>query len=438
MDTPEDVFRDRRRRALEALDRSVLVLPAAPNAFRSRDTEHRYRPDSDLFYLTGATEPETVAVLVAGDEPEFILFVRERDAEAELWAGARLGVDDAAERFRADATYPVSELGKRLPKLLQRGDRLHARLGRGDEIERLVVGALTEARARGARRGGGPRAVVDPGEVLDELRLVKDAHEIECLRAAAKITLDGHRAGAGMIRPGAGEWHVEAAVDATFRRLGASGPGFATIVGAGANGCVLHYVENEATIAEGDMVLVDAGAERSLYHGDVTRSYPANGRFSDVQRAVYEIVEAARTAAVATITPGVTIARIHEMACHVIVAGLVELGVLSGSVEELVEEGAHRPFFPHQTSHWLGLDVHDPGDYRKGGESRVLEAGMVFTVEPGLYFRPALCEGTAERYSGIGVRVEDDVLVTEEGREVLTAGLPTSAEEVEALMAGSE
>jgi Xaa-Pro aminopeptidase len=431
---PPGLLAARRGAVLDALGRGVMVLAAAPILRRSRDTEHPYRPDSDLFYLTGATEPHTVAVLAGGDEPRFVLFAQERDPAAELWTGERLGPEAAAERFGADESYPLADLEARLPVLLRESDRVYYRLGRVGELEGMVLEALVYARSRGQRKGIGPRALVDPGEILDEMRLLKDEVELRRLRGAAEATVAGHRAALDTVRPGVGEWAVQAAVEAAFLREGATAPGFETIVGSGSNACFLHYVDNGKMVAEGDLVLVDAGAEVGLYNGDVTRTAPASGRFSDPQRAVYDVVERARTAAVAAGCPGGSIGGVHNAAVAVLVEGLVSLGVLTGSVEDLVAQEAYKPFYPHQTSHWIGLDVHDPGDYARDGMSRTLEPGMVFTVEPGLYFRPGV-DGPAARFEGIGVRIEDDVLVTEAGCENLTAALPTAPEEIEALVA---
>ena len=413
----------------------VMVLVAAPIQYSSRDNERRYRADSELYYLTGVTEPGTVAVLVGGCEPELVLFVRERDEAAEVWSGSRLGPEAAAGEFEPDRCYALAELNDELPALLHRGDRIYYRLGSGGPVELLVLGALAHARARGSRTGSGPRAVVDPGEILDDLRLRKDAHELEQLRRAAAVTLLGHRAGAAAIGPGVGEWVVESAVESTFRAAGASGPGFPTIVGSGRNACVLHYVDNRDVIGTDELVLIDAGAACGLYSADVTRTYPACGRFEGPALDVYEIVRAALAAAVDAVLPGATVADVHGAATRTLVRGLVDLGVLNGDVDTLIEEEAHKPFYPHQTSHWLGLDLHDPGDYACGGTSRTLETGMVFTAEPGLYFRA----GTSDRAAGyehIGVRIEDDILVTEDGCEVLTEGLPTDARDVESLVGG--
>lgn len=430
---PPAVFEARRQAALRALGDGVMVVPAAPVGFRSRDTEFPYRPDSELFYLTGLLEPETVAVLVGGAEPRTVLFVRERDAGAELWSGPRLGPEATAELTGVHEVYPRSEMEARLAGLLGGGDRIHLRLGRHPGLDRAALAALAEARSRGARTGRGPRGVVDPGEILDELRLRKDPHEIERIRAAAALTVEGHRAGAPIIRPGTGEWEVQAAIDAAFRRGGGSGPGYETIVGSGPNACVLHYVANGRVIGAGDLVLVDAGAELALYQGDVTRVYPASGTFTAEQRAVYEVVDAARAAAVARVAPGTSVAELHLSAVEILAEGLVALGVLPGPVDEVVERESYRTFFPHQASHWLGLDVHDPGDYAVDGVSRALEQGMVLTVEPGLYFPPDSADGAAP-FAGMGVRLEDDVLVTAAGGEVLTGDLPTAVDAVERLL----
>lgn len=430
---PHD-FPARRRAALERLGDGVLVLPAAPIRYASRDTEHPHVPDRELYYLTGLTEPETVAVVVGGAEPRLVVFARERDPAAELWAGARLGVEAAGERAGADEAYPVSELESRLPDLLGDADRIHFRLGSDDRVERIVRGALRYARARGPRTGTGPRGLVDPGETLDDLRLRKSPAELDAIRRACAVTVEGHRAAAAAIRPGAGEWEVEAALEAAFRAAGATRPGFDTIVGGGTNACVLHYVDNDMRIPDDGLVLVDAGAEVGLYHGDITRTYPASGRFADEQRDVYEVVHRALEAATAAVRPGVRIAEVHDTACRILAEGLVDLGVLEGEVDGLLEQGAHRTYFPHQTSHWLGLDVHDPGDYALDGESRILEPGMVLTIEPGLYFGSGDENAAADPFRGVGVRIEDDVAVTEDGCEVLTAALPTDPAAVEAMV----
>lgn len=430
-----DLFARRRTRVMEALEGDAMVLPAAPIRYRSADTEYRYRPDSELFYVTGFTEPDAVAVLRPfADEDRFVLFVRPRDEKAERWAGPRVGPERAAERYGADGAHPLDELEEKLPGLLEGAGRIHYRLGVHPRSQTLVIRALEAARTRGRRMGTGPRAVVDPGEILDPLRIRKDPEEIARIRRAADLTVEGFRAALAAVGPGVGEWEVESVLEAAFRSGGAGGPAFASIVGSGANACVLHYVENRDTLRAGELCLLDAGAEVDLYAGDITRTAPVSGSFSPAQREIYELVGRAHARVIDAVAPGVEMAALHRVALEVLVGGLVELDVLEGDVETLIGDEAYKPYYPHQTCHWLGLDVHDPGDYARRGEPLALEPGMVFTVEPGLYFA---CGADADGpFAGIGVRTEDDVLVTEEGREVLTAALAADADGVEALVGG--
>lgn len=409
-----------------------MVLPAAPILFRAGDSALPYRPDSELFYLTGFTEPDAVLVLRGfAEESRSVLFSQARDPSAERWSGPRAGPDEARAFVGVDDARSIDRLDEDLPSLLNGADRVYFRLGRFPRAERQVRVALETARAKGARHGTGPRGVIDPGVILDELRLRKDASEIEAIRVAAGITVQGFRAAFRHTQPGMGEWELQAELEATFRRLGATGPAFASIVGSGANGCVLHYVDNAKPMEKGDLVLVDAGAEARMYGGDVSRTAPVSGRFSPEQRDVYQVVESARQQALQKIGPGVPIADVHAEAVRSLVNGLCGIGVLEGSEEELAESGAHQAFFPHRTSHWLGLDTHDVGDYAIHGASRILEPGMVLTIEPGLYFSSTPESG---RFEGIGIRIEDDVLVTEVGSEVLSNGLPTDPDEVSALI----
>lgn len=447
---PPETFARRRRAVMEALEGGAMVLPAAPIRYRSADIEYRYRPDSELFWVTGLTEPDTVAVLRPfAEEERFVLFVRPRDEKAERWAGPRVGPERAAERYGADAAHPLGELEQRLPDLLADADRIHYRLGVHTRTQGLVIRALEASRTKGRRTGSGPRAVEDPGEILDPLRIRKDAEEIARIRRAAELTVRGFDKALAAAAPGMGEWEVESALEHAFRGGGARGPAFATIVGSGANGCVLHYVENRDTLRAGELCLVDGGAEVDLYAGDVTRTFPVSGSFSPEQREVYDVVLRAHHRVIAAVKPGVPMAELHRLSVETLVEGLLELGVLEGEVETLVEEEAYKPFFPHQTCHWLGLDVHDPGDYALDGEPMTLEQGMVFTVEPGLYFAgagagsdddssstpdDASSGGRGGRFVGIGVRIEDDILVTEAGCENLTASLPVEPDEVEALV----
>ena len=430
-----ETFALRREAALGALEGSVLVLPAAPLSFRSRDTEAKYRADSDLFYLTGVVDPGAVAVLrPGGDAGDFILFVRPRDPAEERWSGERLGLEDAAEVFGADVAYSDETLAQKLPELLAGTDNVYFRLEGGVGLERLVTTALRTARLRGTRKGAGPYGVVDPGRLLDRMRLLKDPEELDRIQRAAEITVNAFSEVLATTRVGAGEWQLEAVIEESFRQRGAMGPAFPTIVGSGPNTCILHYRDNTRVIGESDLVLVDAGAELDLYAADVTRTFPASGSFTDEQCAIYEVVLAAHQSAIQAVRPGATVESVHNTARNVLVDGLLGLNVLYGSREELIAEESYKPFFPHQTSHWLGLDVHDVGDYRCGERSRALEPGMVLTVEPGLYFPPTLLEETD--YSGIGIRIEDDVVVTSDGHDVITEGLPVTVDELEVLIGG--
>lgn len=431
---PPEIFAHRRERVLERLaeERGVLVLPAAPAPLRSRDVEHRYRPDSELYYLTGFTEPDAVAVLRPGEGERFVLFVRPRDEKEEAWSGPRVGPEGAVQRFGADAAHSIEQLEERMPALLGGAWRIFYRLGRNDRVQGLVIAALCRGRARGQRSGTGPRGILDPGLILDEMRLVKDEHEIAALRRAAELAVRAHRAAFAAVRPGVGEWEVEAAFDAAVRASGGLAP-FPTIVASGPKTGILHYVENSRRIEAGDLVLVDGGAEVAYYAADVTRTVPAAGCFTPEQRTVYEVVLQALRDAVARARPGATIEDVQRAGLETLVRGLVELQVLSGEVEELMEEKAHEQYFPHRIAHWLGLDVHDVGDYAMGGEPRRLAPGIVLAVEPGLYF-PAEAQGGAARFAGIGVRIEDDVLITAEACEVLTADLPVQADEMAGLV----
>jgi Xaa-Pro aminopeptidase len=412
----------------------VMVLPAAPELVRGRDGEVRYRPDPAVHYLTGFPEPDAVAVLTPHDAAHRLtLFVRPRDPEREAWDGPRCGPEGAREHYGADAAYPISELRERLTGLLEPADAVWYALG--GPLDALVLEVMKGFRRTRPRAGRGPDTLRDPAAVLDSMRRVKDAAEVELLRTAARATVAGHLAGMAATRPGAGEWEIEAAVDAAFRATGPSAaPAFQTIVGSGPNAAVLHYRANRRRVGEGEMVLLDAGAEIEMYCGDVTRTFPASGVFTSAQRQLYEVVLRAERAAIAAVRPGAEFGAIHTAACRELVDGLVDMGLLQGERDSLMEQGAYRRYFMHQTSHWLGLEVHDVGAYRETPEEPVvLEPGMVLTVEPGLYLAAGL-EDVPNELRGCGVRIEDDVLVTPDGYELLTAALPSDAEAVEALV----
>ena len=401
-----------------------MVLPAAPLQFMGGDSEYRYRPDSELLYATGWAAPNCVAVLRGfADEDRFALFVPERDAKAELWTGPRPDLEEVKERFGADVVHPLRELAEKGPGLLAGGDAIHYRLGASAGCDGVVREALRRGRVQRARRGAGAHLLADPGAVLDGMRVRKDGAEIARLREAARITVEAFRDALPGVRMGMGEWEVEAALESGFRRRGAGGPAFATIVAAGANACTLHYSANGSRIGPDDLVLVDAGAEYGWYAADITRTVPASGQIEGARREAHEVVRRARRVAMAACRPGGTVEEVHGEACRAIAEGLVGMGVVAGPAEEVLAEKRHEAFFPHQTSHWLGLDTHDPGLYRDGDGPVPLEPGMVFTVEPGLYIAPGSCPRVPE-LEGTGIRIEDDVLITEEGAEVLTEALP--------------
>jgi Xaa-Pro aminopeptidase len=429
------VYAARRKKLCEAMGPdAVAILIGARMVTRSADTQFPFRQDSDFWYLTGFDHPNAIAVLRTDGGAEYTLFVEPRDPEAETWTGYRPGVEGAKRDHDADEAWPNAELLAQLPDLLGRARRVYHVLGRDPAIDVKIVEICEGMRLRSRLGRVPPEAIVDPRSVLHEMRLRKEPAELDVMRRAAAISAEGHREAARRAQPGAFEYELEAALEHAFRRRGARGPAYTTIVGSGANATVLHYVRNDQKLREGELVLVDAGCELGGYASDVTRTYPIGGRFGAAGRALYEVVLAAQAAALERCRPGATLPEVHDAAVRRLVEGLVELGLLAGAVEELVAKEAHRRFYMHQTSHWLGLDVHDVGAYRREGTPRPLEPGMVFTVEPGLYVAPSLADVDA-RFRGIGVRIEDDVAITADGCEVLTAAIPKTPEDLEALVA---
>jgi Xaa-Pro aminopeptidase len=429
------LFAERRRRVMEAIGPGgALILAASPELIVGADTELRYVIDADLYYLTGYSEPEAVAVLKVGDPSPFTMFVRPKDRARETWTGRRGGVEAAREEFGADAAWPIAELAERVPTLLGEVQSIWARFpSQRPEVDRLVTEMMAAGRRTRPRTGRGPVRIVDAGSVLGPMRLIKDDHEIVAMREAARISVSAFSEAAATIRPGAGEWQVEAAIEAAFRRQGASGPAFPTIAASGDNATILHHVANDRTLVAGELLLLDAGARWRMYCADITRTFPASGRFEGERAEVYDIVLAAHDAAIAAVRPGATIADPHLAAQRILVRGMIDLGLVSGSVGALIAEGTQvSAWYPHKTSHWLGLDVHDAGDYVSVGQPAGLEPGMVLTIEPGLYI-PSESDAPY-RLRGIGVRIEDDVLVTRDGGEVLTAALPVSRQDVAALV----
>ena len=430
-----DEFARRRRQLMRLMGRdSIAVLPAAPVKHRNSDVEYPYRQDSDFHYLSGFPEPEAVAVLVPGRaQAEYILFVRERDPTREAWDGRRAGPVGAVRQYGADDAFPIADLDDILPGLLENRARVFYTMGAYADFDQRVVGWVNTLRTQAKHGRHPPQEFVALDHVLHDMRLFKSRHELELMRTAARIACQGHRRAMRFCRPGATEYQVMAELLHEFRRHNAD-IAYAPIVGGGANSCVLHYRDNDQPLVSGDLLLIDAGCEYQCYASDVTRTIPVNGRFNPAQRAVYEIVLAANRAAIASVRPGNHWNAPHEAAVRVITQGLVKLGLLKGRLAALIKSGAYRRFFMHRTGHWLGLDVHDVGDYKVGDEWRVLEPGMVLTIEPGLYL-PAAARGVPKRYRNIGIRIEDDVLVTKRGAEVLSSRVPKDPDQIEALMA---
>jgi len=426
-------FAARRERFRKAMGQAVAVFAATPVAMRNNDVEHEFRQDSDLFYLTGFDEPECVLVLsTVHPEHRTVLFVRPRNPERETWDGPRAGVEGAVTRYGADAAFSMAELAAKLPEYLQDCPRLYYRLGRDRRFDARILDALDSVRAKARLGIMPPREIVDPGTIVHEMRLRKSAAEIETMLRAADITAKAHARAMEVAAPGRYEYEVEAELLRTFRAHGAERPAYGSIVGSGANATILHYRKNDRRLEAGDLLLIDAGAELEYYACDVTRTFPVSGRFSPAQRAIYDVVLAAQAAAIAAVRPGTTVPEVHRHALEVLVDGLVTLGLIQGPVASAIEEERYKPYYMHRTSHWLGMDVHDVGDYFVDKQPRALEPGFVLTIEPGLYIAPGSpCDAT---WHGIGVRIEDDVLVTNDGPHVLTAAIPKQAEELEQIL----
>jgi len=427
----------RRRKNLMGLmaPDSIAIIPSAREQVRSRDTGYPFRQDSDFYYLSGFTEPEAVLVLLPGRRHgQFIMFCRERDPGRELWHGHRAGPEGACEKFGADDAFPIGDIDDILPGLLEGRARVYYSMGRSTEFDRQIMGWVNSLRGKQATGAVPPGEFTDLDHMLHELRLFKSAAELRLMRKAADITARAHRRAMQACRGGLFEYQLEAELQHEFANSGARFSAYPSIVGSGHNACVMHYVNNSDRMRDGELVLIDAGCELECYAADVTRTFPVNGRFSSEQRALYELVLRAQLAAIAEIKPGNHWNQPHDASVRAFTEGLVALGLLKGSVAGLIKRNAYRAFYMHRVGHWLGLDVHDVGDYRVGDEWRLLEPGMVMTVEPGLYIAP---ENTnvAKKWRGIGIRIEDDVVVTEGGCEVISSGAPKTVEEIEALMA---
>jgi len=424
----------RRRRALMRMmgEDAIAIVPAAPHAIRNRDVEYPYRQDADLRYLTGFPEPDAIAAICPGrDQGEFVLFCRERDPDREVWHGPRVGLEGAVERFGADDAFPITDVDEILPGIIEGCSRIYCSMGRYAQFDRRIMDWVNEVRSHMRSGAHAPHEFISLDYVLHDMRLYKSRDEVRAMQKAARISMAAHERAIQACRPGLHEYELEAEFWHEFRRHNAE-PAYGIIVGGGANGCVLHYVNNDAVLADGDLVLIDAGCESDGYAADITRTFPVNGRFSANQRAVYEIVLAAQKGALAEVRPGAHWNDPHDTAERVITEGLIDLGLLSGPRDDRIEDGSYRRFFMHRVGHWLGMDVHDVGDYKIDGGWRELEPGMCLTIEPGLYIPPA--EDIPQHLRGIGVRIEDDVHINKTGADILTADLAKEVDDIEALM----
>jgi len=415
---------------------SIAIVPSASEVTRNSDCTYHFRQDSDFYYLTGFAEPEAVLILIPGREHgETILFCRERDITMELWDGYRAGPEGACADYSADDAFPISDIDDILPGLLEGRERVYYAMGRNQDFDRKVMSWVNTLRSKVRSGAHPPGEFLDLDHLLHDLRLYKSAAECRIMAKAAEISAQAHKRAMQRCKPGIMEYQLEADILHEFSSQGARFAAYSTIVGAGNNGCVLHYIENSAKIKDGDLILIDAGCELEHYAADITRTFPANGRFSAEQKALYEIVLAAQLAAIKAIKPGNHWNQSHDATVQVITKGLLDLGLLEGDFNKLIEDQAYKDFYMHRAGHWLGMDVHDVGDYKVANEWRVLEVGMAMTVEPGIYVAPDN-QKVAKKWRGIGIRIEDDVLVTKDGHKVLSAAVPKTVADIESLMAG--
>ena len=426
------VFAPRRARLAAGLAQGAAIVPTSPERVRNRDAHYPYRYDSYFYYLTGFPEPDAVLVQLAGVAPRSILFCRDKDLEREIWDGFRFGPAAAREIFGFDECFSITELDARMPQLLADQPALHCHLGSDERWDARVLGWLNAVRAQVRSGVAAPAVIHELHGPLDEMRVFKDAHELTAMRRAAQISTVAHARAMRAAKTAANEYEIEAELLHEFRRGGAQAPAYTPIVAGGANSCVLHYVSNDAPLRKGDLLLIDAGCEVDGYASDITRTFPVSGRYSPAQRDIYEMVLAAQAAAIAATRPGARWNEPHDAAVRVLAQGMIDFGLCHGSLDAVLENGDYRKFYMHRTGHWLGLDVHDAGEYKYEGEWRLLERGMVLTVEPGCYIRAG--EGVPAAFENIGIRIEDDLLVTAHGHEILTDAAPKSVAAIESLM----
>lgn len=434
MTLPIEAYTARRARLATTIGDAVAIIATAPERQRSRDSHYPYRFDSYFYYLTGFAEPEAVYVLIGGAQPRSLLFCRSKNEEREIWDGFRHGPLGAKTAFALDEAFPIEALDDEMPKLLADKDRVYFSLGADPGWDARLTAWINAVRALVRTGVHAPTAIIDLRSILDAMRLVKDDHELATMRAAADISAQAHRRAMRIARPGLREYEVEAEIVHEFVRRGAQSPAYTSIVASGANACVLHYITNRAMLNADDLLLIDAGCELNGYAADITRTFPVNGRFAGAGKALYEVVLEAQLRAIEAVQPNSAFNDPHDAAVRVLVRGLLDLGLLNGDADGIIETGAYKRFYMHRTGHWLGLDVHDAGEYGAEGKWTRLQPGMVLTVEPGLYVRAG--DDIPEEFRNIGIRIEDDVLVTRGGSEILTAGVPKAIAEIEALMRG--
>lgn len=413
--------------------KSVAIIPGAHDTRRSNDTHYRFRQDSDFLYLTGFEEPDAVAVIKPEGDTKYTLFVRPRDPEREIWDGRRAGVEGAKRDFGAEDAFPTAEFESKLADFLDGAEVLYYRLGVDQDLDNTIIQEIARMRSLNRKPIHPPQTIIDPATIVHEMRVLKSADEIEIMQTAADIAAEAHCEAMKAAKPGMHEYQLEALIEQIFRRRGAAAPAYTSIVGAGSNATVLHYINNDGALRDGDLLLIDAGAEYKGYASDITRTFPINGRYTKPQRDIYDLVLKAQMACVEMVRPGVTHDQLKQRSIEILTEGMVELGLLKGKTEKLIEEKKYEKFYMHGLGHMLGIDVHDVGRYYYGTESRALEPGVVMTVEPGIYIAPN-AEDVPEQYLGIGVRIEDDVLCTSNGPRVLTHKVPKQAEEIEELI----
>jgi len=428
------VYQKRRLELLKSLGKGVAIIKGAPEQIRTNDTEYPYRQDSDFFYLTGYEEPGAACILNPNDpEHPFTLFVLPQDPKKEVWTGWRLSFDETVKTYGADRALDIAEFEAESLKAMKMAATVFSNLNHDKDHQYQMLDQLNQVRKEVQRTGGGPEGLQSLGALVHEMRLFKDQHEIDLMQRAADVSAEAHKIAMRACKPGMYEYQLQALMESHFVYEGCSGPAYTSIVGAGDNATVLHYVKNRSEVKDGELVLIDAAAEYEMYAADITRTFPANGKFTAPQKAIYELVLKAEKAVIEAAKPGVPYKDLHELDLRILVEGMVEISLLEGDPDQIIEDKSYEPYFMHKTGHWLGLDVHDLGKYMIDSESRVLEPGMVFTVEPGIYVNSK--SNAPDKFKGIGIRIEDDILITENGNKNLTASVPKEVDEIEALMA---